>query len=127
MKNAIRKYKTPFLALVGTIALGLAVGGYILSNQRFYLPNWVPVIGTDFVDYKAEFSTAQAVTPGQGQTINIAGVPVGEIASVKLVDGRAVVGMKIDKATILPEIQVDLWAMTSAINLVMKGYARVGS
>lgn len=97
MKNAIRKYKTPFLALVGTIALGLAVGGYILSNQRFYLPNWVPVIGTDFVDYKAEFSTAQAVTPGQGQTINIAGVPVGEIASVKLVDGRAVVGMKIRK------------------------------
>lgn len=95
MRNAIKKYRKPFLALVSIMVLGLAVGGYILSNQRFYLPNWVPVIGTDFVDYKAEFATAQAVTPGQGQTVNVAGVPVGEIASVKLVDGRAVVGMKI--------------------------------
>ena len=41
--------------------------------------------------------------------------------------GQAVVGMKIDRATIQPEIQIDLWAMTSAINLVMKGYERVGS
>jgi len=97
VRNAIRKYRTPFLALMATIALGLVVGGYILSNQRFYLPAWVPVIGTDFVDYDIEFSTAQAVTPGQGQTVNIAGVPVGEIASVNLVDGRAVVGVKIRK------------------------------
>lgn len=95
MKNAIRKYRSPFIALVGIITLGVVVGGYILSNQRFYLPAWVPVVGTDFVNYKAEFSTAQAVTPGQGQTINVAGVPVGEIASVDLVDGRAIVGMKI--------------------------------
>ena len=55
------------------------VGGYILSNQRFYLPAWVPVLGTDFFELKAEFSTAQSVTPGQGQTVEIAGVPVGEI------------------------------------------------
>ena len=95
MRAAIRKYRTPSLALLGIIILGLSVGGYILSNQRFYLPKWVPVIGTDFVNYKAEFATAQAVTPGQGQTVNVAGVPVGEITSVNLVDGRAVVGMKI--------------------------------
>jgi len=95
MKNAIRKYRTPFLALVFTVVLGLVVGGYILSNQRFFLPSWVPLIGTDFVDYKAEFATAQAVTPGQGQTINIAGVPVGEIGHVDLVGGRAVMNMKI--------------------------------
>ena len=40
-------------------------------------------------------TTAQAVTPGQGQTVNIAGVEVGEIASVKLRDGKAIIGMKI--------------------------------
>lgn len=40
--------------------------------------------------------------------------------------GQAVVGMKLDRATILPEVQIDLWAMTSAINLALKGYARVG-
>jgi hypothetical protein len=31
----------------------------------------------------------QAVTPGQGQTVNVAGVEVGEISSVKLRDGKA--------------------------------------
>ena len=63
------------------------VGGYILSNQRFYLPAWVPVLGTDFFELKAEFATAQSVTPGQGQTVQIAGVSVGEIKKVEL-DGR---------------------------------------
>ena len=33
----------------------------------------------------AEFTTAQSVTPGQGQTVNIAGVPVGELSKVELV------------------------------------------
>ena len=40
--------------------------------------------------------------------------------------GQAVVGMKLDRATILPEIQIDLWAMTTAINLGLQGYVRVG-
>src|SRR4051794_36065107 len=40
-------------------------------------------------------TTAQAVTPGQGQTVNIAGVEVGEIASVKLRDGKAIIGLRI--------------------------------
>ena len=40
--------------------------------------------------------TAQAVTPGQGQTVNVAGVEVGEIKSVELEDGRAIIGMKIE-------------------------------
>jgi phospholipid/cholesterol/gamma-HCH transport system substrate-binding protein len=35
------------------------------------------------------------VVPGQGQTVNIAGVKVGEIGKVRLEDGRAVVQMKI--------------------------------
>ena len=68
------------------VAIGVA--GYILVNQRFYLPAWVPVVGTDFYEVEAELSTAQAVVPGQGQTVNIAGVKVGEIGEVKLEDGR---------------------------------------
>ena len=71
------------------------MGGYILSNQRFYLPGWVPVLGTDFFELKGEFATAQSVTPGQGQTVDIAGVPVGEIKRVELEDGRAIVTMSI--------------------------------
>ncbi len=97
MKTAILKHTRDFIAL-GVIALiAVLVGGYILSNQRFYLPAWVPVIGSDFVDYNAEFSTAQAVTPGQGQTVIVAGVTVGEIGKVTLDDGRAIVQMKIRK------------------------------
>ena len=68
----------------------------ILSNQRLTLPGWVPVIGQDFYEIEAELATAQAVTPGQGQTVNVAGVEVGEIKSVKLEDGRAMIGMKIE-------------------------------
>jgi phospholipid/cholesterol/gamma-HCH transport system substrate-binding protein len=95
MRTAIRKHRWDFVALLGTFAIALIVGGYILGHQRFYLPKWVPVVGTDFVDYKAEFATAQSVTPGQGQTVNIAGVGVGELSRVELKDGRAVITMKI--------------------------------
>jgi len=95
VRHAISKNMREFVAVLVIFVIGLAVGGYILSNQRFYLPAWVPVLGTDFFDVKAQFSTAQAVTPGQGQTVNIAGVPVGEIKRVELVDGRAVVTMGI--------------------------------
>ena len=75
----------------------------ILGKQRLALPAWVPVIGKDFFEIEAEMSTAQAVTPGQGQTVNIAGVEVGEIASVKLRDGKAIIGMKIQ-----PQVRPDL-------------------
>ncbi|MCW2985687.1 MAG: hypothetical protein JWR63_3257 [Conexibacter sp.] len=95
MRTAIRKHRWDFIAVLGIFLVALVVGSYILGHQRFYLPKWVPVVGTDFVDYKAEFSTAQSVTPGQGQSVNVAGVPVGEIAKVELKDGRAVVTMKI--------------------------------
>jgi phospholipid/cholesterol/gamma-HCH transport system substrate-binding protein len=95
VRNAIGKYFKDFAFVVGLFLVSLVVGGYILSNQRFYLPKWVPVVGSDFVDYKAEFSTGKSLTPGQGQTVDIAGVPVGEIGDVELKDGRAVVTMKI--------------------------------
>ena len=95
MRHAISKNLREFIAVILMILIALVVGGYILSNQRFYLPAWFPVIGTDFFELKAQFSTAQSVTPGQGQTVDIAGVPVGEIKRVELVDGRAVVTMSI--------------------------------
>jgi phospholipid/cholesterol/gamma-HCH transport system substrate-binding protein len=95
MRTAIRKHLRDFAFVIGLVLAALLVGGYILSNQRFYLPKWVPALGSDFVDYKAQFSTAQSVTPGQGQTVQVAGVDVGDITNVDLKDGRAVVTMKI--------------------------------
>jgi len=95
VKRAIGKHLRDFVAILFLMLIAAGVGGYILSNQRFYPPAWVPVVGTEFYELEAELSTAQAVVPGQGQTVNIAGVKVGDIGSVKLEDGRAVVEMKI--------------------------------
>ena len=70
---------------------------YILSQQQQPYPSWVPILGDDRFELKAELSTAQAVTPGQGQTVNIAGVKAGDISEVELVDGKAVVTMLVEE------------------------------
>jgi phospholipid/cholesterol/gamma-HCH transport system substrate-binding protein len=95
VKTAIRKHLPDFLAILGLLVVAVAVSSLILGKQRLSLPAWVPLIGKDYFTLSAEMSTAQAVTPGQGQTVNVAGVQVGEIASVKLKDGKAIIGMKI--------------------------------
>ncbi|HWK25722.1 MAG TPA: MlaD family protein [Solirubrobacter sp.] len=95
MKRAIRKHLSDVLAIIGLVVVAIVVAVVILGHQRLTLPAWVPFIGQDFYEISAELSTAQAVTPGQGQTVNVAGVQVGEISSVKLRDGKAIVGLKI--------------------------------
>jgi intracellular sulfur oxidation DsrE/DsrF family protein len=40
--------------------------------------------------------------------------------------GQALLGKKIDPKMVLPEIQVDLWAMTTILNLQTRGYVRAG-
>ena len=97
MRRAIQKHLRDFLAIVAIAVVAVLVGGYILSNQRFYAPSWVPLVGSDFVDYQAEMATAQAFTAGQGQTVMIAGVSVGEIGEVTLKDGRANITMKLKR------------------------------
>ena len=95
MKTAIRKHLRDFLAIIGLFILAGFVSSYILTNQRLTLPAWVPLIGTDFYEFKAEFSNAQAVTPGQGQSVNVAGIKVGDINRVELEGGKAVLGLRI--------------------------------
>jgi phospholipid/cholesterol/gamma-HCH transport system substrate-binding protein len=97
MGLAIRKHLRDAVAIVVLLIVALIVTLVILSHQRLALPAGVPLLGKDYVEVEAELSTAQAVTPGQGQTVNIAGVQVGQIASVKLQDGKAIVGMKIER------------------------------
>ena len=96
MKLAIRKHWLDFLAIIGLIVISGAVSIYILDNQRLKLPAWVPVVGKDFFVIKADMTTAQAVTPGQGQTVNIAGVQVGEISRVELKDGKARITLRME-------------------------------
>lgn len=93
---AIRKHWLDFVAIIGLILISGLVAVYILDNQRLKLPAWVPAIGKDFFVVKAEMSTAQAVTPGQGQTVNIAGVQVGEISKVELKEGKALITLRME-------------------------------
>jgi len=90
--TAIKKNLADFLAVVGVIVLGLAIGTYLLANQRLRFP----LVEEPFYTVKAELPDAQAVTPGQGQTVVSAGVRIGDIGKVDLEDGRAVVELQLE-------------------------------
>jgi phospholipid/cholesterol/gamma-HCH transport system substrate-binding protein len=98
--TAIRKHLVDFVAIIALIVIALGVASVILANQRLTLPGWFPVLGQDFTEVDAELSTAQAVTPGQGQTVNVAGVEVGEISRVRLEDGKAIVTLKLEEGSV---------------------------
>ncbi|MDQ4048968.1 MAG: MCE family protein, partial [Actinomycetota bacterium] len=87
MRRAIRKHLGDFIAIVALFVLAMGIGGYILSEQRMRFP----LIEEKPFPLKVELPDAQAVQPGQGQTVRTAGVEIGQIGKVKLEDGRAVV------------------------------------
>jgi phospholipid/cholesterol/gamma-HCH transport system substrate-binding protein len=89
------KSKDTIAILVLALA-GVAMMLFIFTQQKASLPSWAPFVGEEFVHITGEFETAQAVAPGQGQAVDIAGIQVGKITSVALEDGHAVVGMDIE-------------------------------
>jgi phospholipid/cholesterol/gamma-HCH transport system substrate-binding protein len=89
--RTLRKHASAFGAILGLVAIAAVVSLYIFDHQRVRFP-WE---AKPYV-LQAEFSTAQAVTAGQGQTVRVSGVRIGDIGDVKLRDGRAVVEMQID-------------------------------
>jgi len=95
VKSAIRKHLRDFIAIVVLVLIAGFVALYVLAHQRTTLPGWIPIFGRDVFVLKGEFATAQAITPGQGQTVDIAGVEVGQITNVDLVNGRAIVTMEV--------------------------------
>jgi phospholipid/cholesterol/gamma-HCH transport system substrate-binding protein len=90
VKLAIRKHWVDFLAIAGLALLGVAVTVYLLSQQDFRFP----LIEATPKRIEIELANAQAVQPGQGQTVRVAGVEVGRIADVQIEDGRAVVSLE---------------------------------
>jgi phospholipid/cholesterol/gamma-HCH transport system substrate-binding protein len=96
MSRAIREHLRDFVAIIVLVVLALVTTAIILVQQSANFPSWVPVLGTDHFQLKAEFTTAQAITPGQGQQITIAGIKVGTVEGVQLESGRAVVTMDVD-------------------------------
>jgi phospholipid/cholesterol/gamma-HCH transport system substrate-binding protein len=92
MRDAIRKRAGDFTAIIVLFVIAVAVAGYLLHNERLRFP----FIQAEPFKLKAEMATAQAVVAGQGQTVRVAGVRVGDIGNVSLKNGRAVVAMSID-------------------------------
>lgn len=91
-----RGHRKDTVAIILLAIAGIAMMLGIFTQQKASLPAWIPVVGDEFEQITAEFSTAQAVTPGQGQSVDIAGIEIGKVASVHLEDGHAVVGMDIE-------------------------------
>jgi phospholipid/cholesterol/gamma-HCH transport system substrate-binding protein len=92
VRTAIGKHLKDFAAIIALAVIALAVAGYVLHQQRLRFP----IIEKAPYKLKAEFSTAQAVTPGQGQTVRVSGVRIGDISKVDLSEGRAIVTMDVD-------------------------------
>ena len=70
MTTAIRKHFRDFVAIAVLIVVALVASYIIVQHQRLR----IPIFESKPFELKAEFQTAQAVVPGQGQTINVAGV-----------------------------------------------------
>jgi len=91
--TAIRKHLRDFIAIAVLIVVGIVATYIIVQQQRLR----IPILESKPFELKAEFQTAQAVVPGQGQTINVAGVEIGQVDDVQLENGAAVVTFGIDR------------------------------
>jgi len=92
VKKAIKSHLRDFVAMTGIVAMAVGIGGYILNNQRLRFPVVEEAPFKVYVDVR----NARGVTPGQGQTVRVAGTRVGDIGEVKLHEGRARVRMDLD-------------------------------
>lgn len=78
------------MIMVVLVVLGLGVGGYILSQQRFN-PPW-----QDDLIFDATFEATPAISPGNGQEVRIAGIAVGDIREAGVSDdGNAVLTLAV--------------------------------
>ena len=58
---------------------------------------------------------------------NIAALKELKQAGVELrVCGQGLLGKKLEPSQLLPGVQADLWAMTTMVNLQLRGYVRIG-
>jgi phospholipid/cholesterol/gamma-HCH transport system substrate-binding protein len=89
VKRAIREHRSDFTAMACLVVAAAGVAAYILLHQPAF---------TFFKSYytvRAAFQSGAAVTGGQGQSVDVAGVQVGQIGGVTLKNGQAVVTMNI--------------------------------
>lgn len=91
MKRAIKNHAMDFAAIVVLLVLAIVVSGYILNHERLRFP----FIQSSPYVINATFSSAKAVTPGQGQSVRVSGVQVGSVGNVSIQGGNAIVQLDI--------------------------------
>ena len=94
----IRKHLRDFISVGVLILIAIGTATYIISQQE--ARPYFPLIEKKPYEIKVEFSDAQAVIPGQGQSVRVAGVQVGKIGKVEPKNGVAVVSMNLDRKKI---------------------------
>jgi phospholipid/cholesterol/gamma-HCH transport system substrate-binding protein len=104
LAGQIRRYALAMAAIVAILVISLVVAFVILAHQRVVFP-W-----QHRYTINIELTSAQALTPGQGQTVDVAGVAVGAIKSVKLRNGLALVKAQIDPGK-LPHVYANATAV----------------
>jgi intracellular sulfur oxidation DsrE/DsrF family protein len=110
----------PGLIFISRYFNTLAKGGVPADHRKF-----VVVFHQEGTELALNNAAYQARKDGHDNP-NIALIHSMKQAGVDFrVCGQGVLARKIDVATILPDIQVDQWAMTTITNLQLRGYVRV--
>jgi intracellular sulfur oxidation DsrE/DsrF family protein len=109
----------------------LTAGRFVNTLSTFGVPpdhqKIVVVFHGDATDIILTDDAYKARNNGQGNP-NIAIIQSLKKAGVDFrVCGQAVMARKIDPKTIQPEIELDLWALTTITSLEMRGWVRIGS
>ena len=69
----LRRNLRSLVLVIAMFALGTGVAAYVLANQRLRFP----IVEEAPLKFTMELASAQAVAPGQGQTVRVSGVQVG--------------------------------------------------
>lgn len=85
----VRRSRRSFLILVALLIAGAAAFGLIFRNLTFERP-W-----QTYREVRAEFDDVKGIFPG-GHQVRINGVKVGIVSKATIVDGRAILTMKIE-------------------------------
>lgn len=110
----------PGLTFISRFFNTLAKGGVPADRRKF-----VVVFHQEGTDIALNNAAYKALKDGHDNP-NIAIIHSMKQAGVDFrVCGQGVLGRKIDMATINPDIQIDQWAMTTIMNLALRGYIRV--
>jgi len=93
--------------LLGVLGVGAVV--YVLVHERFTLPF------ANVYSIRAEFTAADGVLAGTGQPVLVAGVKVGQITGLRLVDGTAMATLQINRSQV-PRVYANATAVLAPVS-----------